>query len=318
MSAAAHLPVLPKETLAALAPALAGSTVRRLVDATGGRGGHSALLLEQLGPEDRLCILDRDPEAIAALAERFGEDERVQWVQASFDQLAKILEERSWMGRVDAILADLGVSSPQLDSAQRGFSFLRDGPLDMRMDPEHGESAAQWLARADAAELRRVLWEYGEERAAKRIAAAIVARRAQTPLLRTAELAELISQLLPKTAGIHPATRTFQAIRIHVNDELGQLQRFLPQALAALRPGGRLAMISFHSLEDRLVKRFFRAAESRPDSRLPLRHHELPPQPWIEISPAIQAQAAEITQNPRARSAVLRAATKNPEYAHAS
>ncbi|MEY2341931.1 16S rRNA (cytosine(1402)-N(4))-methyltransferase RsmH [Acidithiobacillus sp. IBUN Pt1247-S3] len=313
-----HQPVLPNETLAALQPAWQSRSPRRLVDATGGRGGHSALLLAQLAIDDRLCIFDRDPAAIQSLGERFANDPRVDLVQAPFDALAQVLETRGWLGRVDAILADLGVSSPQLDEAKRGFSFLRDGPLDMRMDPEQGQSAADWLAQAEFPELRRVLHEYGEERAATRIARAIIARRQTAPLLRTRELAELIADLLPPGKGIHPATRSFQAIRIQINDELGQLQRFLPQALAALRPGGRLAIISFHSLEDRLVKRFFRAAEERPDPRVPLRATELPAQPWIEISPAIRAQEEEIVNNPRARSAVLRAASKNPEYRHAS
>ncbi|MBU2755498.1 16S rRNA (cytosine(1402)-N(4))-methyltransferase RsmH [Acidithiobacillus sp. CV18-2] len=314
----AHQPVLPNEVLAALQPVWQAPGPRRLVDVTGGRGGHSALLLAQLAVDDRLCIFDRDPAAIQALGERFADDPRVDLVQAPFDALAQLLEARGWLGRVDAILADLGVSSPQLDEAERGFSFLRDGPLDMRMDPSQGLSAAAWLAQVEFRELRRVLQEYGEEKAATRIAKAIIARRQDAPLLRTRELAELIADLLPAGKGIHPATRSFQAIRIQVNDELGQLQRFLPQALTALRPGGRLAIISFHSLEDRLVKRFFRAHEARPDPRLPLRAAELPAQPWVEISPAIRAQESEIAKNPRARSAVLRTATKNPEYCHAS
>ena len=314
----AHRAVLATEAIEALVPALGSSGPRRLVDATGGRGGHSSLLLERLQIEDRLCIFDRDPAAIAALHQRFDADPRVDLVQASFDALESVMSERGWLGRVDGILADLGVSSPQLDDAERGFSFLRDGPLDMRMDPEQGASAAEWLAQVEFAELRRVLQDYGEERAATRIARSIIAQRQDKPLLRTSELAELLANLLPAGKGIHPATRSFQAIRIHINDELGQLQRFLPQALAALRPGGRLAIISFHSLEDRLVKRFFRAQEQRPDPRVPLRSHEIPAAPWIEISSAIRADAAEIARNPRARSAVLRAASKNPEFRHAS
>lgn len=314
----AHQAVLATEAIEALVPALGGSGPRRLVDATGGRGGHSSLLLERLQIEDRLCIFDRDPAAIAALHQRFDADPRVDLVQASFDALESVMSERGWLGRVDGILADLGVSSPQLDDAERGFSFLRDGPLDMRMDPEQGASAAEWLAQVEFAELRRVLQDYGEERAATRIARSIIAQRQDKPLLRTSELAELLGSLLPAGKGIHPATRSFQAIRIHINDELGQLQRFLPQALAALRPGGRLAIISFHSLEDRLVKRFFRAQEQRPDPRVPLRSHEIPAAPWIEISSAIRADAAEIARNPRARSAVLRAASKNPEFRYAS
>ncbi len=314
----AHQAVLATEAIEALVPALGSSGPRRLVDATGGRGGHSSLLLERLQVEDRLCIFDRDPEAIAALHQRFDADPRVDLVQASFDALESVMSERGWLGRVDGILADLGVSSPQLDDAERGFSFLRDGPLDMRMDPEQGASAAEWLAQVEFAELRRVLQDYGEERAATRIARSIIAQRQDKPLLRTSELAELLANLLPAGKGIHPATRSFQAIRIHINDELGQLQRFLPQALAALRPGGRLAIISFHSLEDRLVKRFFRAQEQRPDPRVPLRSHEIPAAPWIEISSAIRADAAEIARNPRARSAVLRAASKNPEFRYAS
>ncbi len=317
--AAAHSPVLLEEVCGALGPAMEGLHPRHVVDATGGRGGHSAALLDRMEPGDRLIILDRDPEAIAALASRFGGDPRVSLFQERFDRLEQILSGAALAGRVDAILADLGVSSPQLDDAARGFSFLRDGPLDMRMNPGEGQSAAEWLSEAGAREISQVLRDFGEEGAARAIAQAIVRRREDAPLLRTRDLADLIAGLLPQRApGIHPATRTFQAIRIHINDELGQLQRFLPQAFRALRPGGRLAIISFHSLEDRIVKRFFRAEEQQPDHRIPLRSTELPPRPWTGISRAIKASAEEMRANPRARSATLRYATKNPEIAHAT
>ena len=315
---ATHVAVLLAETIVALRPALHTGAAVRCVDATGGRGGHSAALLAELGAADTLLILDRDPSAIAALRARFAQDSRVYIRQARFSQLAEVLAALEWE-RVDAILADLGVSSPQLDEAARGFSFLRDGPLDMRMDPGADRSAAEWLATATEADMTRVLREYGEERFARPIARAILRAREQAPITRTLQLAELIAQVLPRhETGQHPATRSFQGIRIFINRELEELEAFLPQAMNALRAGGRLAVISFHSLEDRLVKRFFRAQEQRPDPRVPLRSHEIPAAPWIEISSAIRADAAEIARNPRARSAVLRAASKNPEYRHAS
>jgi len=315
----AHQPVLLAEVLAVCAPLLEQDGPRLWVDATGGRGGHSAALLEGLGARDRLVVLDRDPDAIAFLQTRFGADRRVLVRQAPFSQLARVLAECGG-GPAQFILADLGVSSPQLDRAERGFSFLRDGPLDMRMDPEQGMSAAVWLARATADEIAQVLRDYGEEREARRIARAIVERRSTGPLTRTSQLAELIAELLPRarSQNIHPATRTFQAIRMHVNAELAELRAFLPAAMDCLLPGGRLAVISFHSLEDRLVKRFFRADRQRPDPDLPLRAAEIPAAPWFPLGRAIRAGNAEIAHNPRARSALLRVAQKRGGPSHAS
>ncbi len=305
----AHVPVLLEAVLAALAPAPGAWCV----DVTGGRGGHSAALLAHLGTTGRLLILDRDPQAVAFLVQRFGDDARVTVRRAAFSHLAAVLAGEGWDG-VDAILADLGVSSPQLDEAQRGFSFLRDGPLDMRMDPEAGMSAATWLAAAEEQEISTVLRDYGEERFAQPIARAICRRRAVAPITRTGDLAEIIATVLPRREpGQHPATRSFQGIRIYINEELAELERFLPQAMAALRPGGRLAVISFHSLEDRIVKRFMRADAFRPAPGLPLREDQLPPLPWHAVGKAQRAGEEEKRRNPRARSAVLRVAEKSLE-----
>ncbi|MHB1320049.1 MAG: 16S rRNA (cytosine(1402)-N(4))-methyltransferase RsmH [Acidithiobacillus ferrivorans] len=307
----AHVAVLLAETIAVLRPALHTGAPLRCVDATGGRGGHSAALLAELGAADTLLILDRDPTAIAALRARFAQDSRVYIRQACFSQLAGVLATLEWES-VDAILADLGVSSPQLDAAERGFSFLRDGPLDMRMDPEADMSAAEWLAIAPQAEITRVLREYGEERFARPIARAILRVREQTPITRTLQLADLIAEVLPRhEIGQHSATRSFQGIRIFINRELEELEAFLPQAMNALRIGGRLAVISFHSLEDRLVKRFFRADDYRISADIPLRASELPPLPWHPVGKALRASARETCDNPRSRSAVLRAAERS-------
>jgi 16S rRNA (cytosine1402-N4)-methyltransferase len=220
--------------------------------------------LQRLSERGRLLALDRDPEAIAHGVQEFGGDARIELVHAAFDQLEALASSRGWRGQVSGVLLDLGVSSPQLDEARRGFSFMRDGPLDMRMDPSRGESAAQWLARVDEAELERVLREYGEERFARRIAAAIVAAGRQTPLLGTVQLARVVAAAHPRwPKDRHPATQSFQAIRIAINDELTLLQRALEQALEVLAIGGRLVVISFHSLEDRIVKRFFSSPRAR-------------------------------------------------------
>lgn len=311
----AHITVLLAETVAILRPALRTSAALRCVDATGGRGGHSAALLAEMGATDALLILDRDPTAIAELRSRFAKDPRVHIRQARFSQLAEVLAALEW-GSVDAILADLGVSSPQLDEAERGFSFMRDGPLDMRMDPGAGVSASEWLSTAPEAEISRVLREYGEERFARHIARAILRTREQTPITRTLQLADLIAEVLPRhKIGQHPATRSFQGIRIFINRELEELEAFLPQAMNALRAGGRLAVISFHSLEDRLVKRFFRADDYRISADIPLRASELPPLPWHPVGKALRASARETYDNPRSRSAVLRAAERSNRYA---
>jgi len=279
------------------------------VDATFGRGGHSRAILARLGTAGRLIALDRDPQAVAAA--RAVSDPRFCVVHAPFSALSSVLDGAQ-APLVDGLLADLGVSSPQLEDAARGFSFRIDGPLDMRMDPTRGESAADWLARASEAQIREAIEEYGEERFAKQVAAAIVAARAREPIVRTQQLAELVAAAVrTREAGQSPATRTFQALRLLVNRELEEVSLMLPQAVARLAPGGRLAVVSFHSLEDRIVKRFLRAL-ARPDvpRDLPLRASEMP-QPLLTILGRPQRPAArEIAANPRARSAVLRVAER--------
>lgn len=283
------------------------------LDGTFGRGGHARGVLQQLGPGGRLLLMDKDPEAIAVAEREFGADPRVSIRRGSFADLA------GWdatAAGLDGVLLDLGVSSPQLDVAARGFSFGKDGPLDMRMDPDAGESAAQWLARADEREIADVLFTYGEERQSRRIARAIVQRRGDTPLLRTAQLADLIASVMPRgDSRIHPATRSFQAIRIFINRELSDLEAGLAAAHARLKPGGRLAVISFHSLEDRIVKQFIaRHAKAPPTNRrMPV---VAPFTPTLKmIGDAQKGTEAEIASNPRARSAVLRVAEKLPEAA---
>ncbi len=300
--------MLAAEALAALALQADGY----YVDATFGRGGHTALLLQALGREGRVLALDRDPEAIAAGQARFAGENRLTLLHASFAALGTLVPAHSGGRICRGALFDLGVSSPQLDEAARGFSFRSDGPLDMRMDPTRGEPVSLWLARASLDEIRQVIATYGEERFARRVAQAIVAARQQAPLTRTGQLAEIVSRAVrTREPGKHPATRTFQALRMHVNDELGQLEKGLAGAVDALGPGGRLAVISFHSIEDRLVKRFMQqAAQLEPglaclprvppglEPRLRLIGHKLRPQP------------AEVERNPRARSALLRVAEK--------
>ena len=300
---AAHLPVLYAQVMDGLRVVEDG----RYLDGTFGRGGHARGVLQQLGPGGRLLLMDKDPEAIAEAERSFGGDARVSIRRGSFATLGGWDRARD----LDGVLFDLGVSSPQLDVAERGFSFGKDGPLDMRMDPESGESAAQWLARADEAEIADVLWRYGEERQSRRIARAIVARRAQQPLQRTAQLADLVASVVPRGKDrSHPATRSFQAIRIHINRELADLEAGLDAALAALRPGGRLAVISFHSLEDRMVKQFIaRHAKAPPaNRRLPEAQAFVPA--LAALGGAIRAGEEELQVNVRARSAVLRVAEK--------
>ena len=301
-----HLPVLVKEVLEGLAPQAGGL----YVDATFGRGGHSAQILDAIGPAGRLIAIDRDPQAIAAGQQRFTGDPRLELVHAPFAELADVVADRTAGQPVLGILLDLGVSSPQLDQPERGFSFSQDGPLDMRMDPTTGLSAAQWLAVATEAELQRVIAELGEERYARRIANAIVREREQSPILRTRQLAELVQRVVPRD-GKHPATRSFQALRMFINDELGQLRAALNAALAALALGGRLVVISFHSLEDRLVKHFMRQ-----HSQVDPVYAGLPVIP-VEAEPVLtlvgrkrRAGESELSVNPRARSAVLRVAEK--------
>jgi 16S rRNA (cytosine1402-N4)-methyltransferase len=308
MSAGAHRPVLLEEALDALQVRPQGL----YVDATFGRGGHARAILERLGPQGRLLVADRDPEAVAVAEDWARAEGRVTVQRGSFAMLAEQLEAQGLAGRIDGLLFDLGVSSPQLDSPGRGFSFQHDGPLDMRMDPESGESAADWLARADADEIARVLRELGEERHARRIARAIVSRRAERPITRTGELAELIASHVPgREPGKHPATRSFQAIRMHINQELAQLDAVLDRIPALLAPGGRVAVISFHSLEDRRVKRALRDASSGAaiPRRLPVRG--VPePGPLRLVGKARRPGPEEVAANPRARSAVLRVAER--------
>lgn len=297
-----HVPVMLAEVLEGLRVRTDG----RYLDGTFGRGGHAREVLARLGPEGRLLLMDRDPEAIADARREFAGDARVGIRHANFAEMGEWQEAAG----LDGVLLDLGVSSPQLDDASRGFSFQADGPLDMRMDPTRGSSAADWLANADEREIADVLWRHGEERMSRRIARAIVERVREQPLRTTRELAELVARSIGhRERNKHPATRTFQALRIHVNDEAGSLQRGLEAARACLRPGGRLAVISFHSLEDRVVKQFIRGEVARPVRRgLPV--PEIASPELVAIGKAQFAGEAELAANPRARSAVLRIAGK--------
>ena len=306
MSGGSHTAVL-------LEQAVDGLKVRSdgcYVDCTFGRGGHSRLILARLGSAGRLIALDRDPQAVAAGGEI--DDGRFRMLHGRFSRLTE-LAALAGVTRVDGILLDLGMSSPQLDDPARGFSFRFDAPLDMRMDAGGGVTAAEWLAHAAETEIREVIRNHGEERFAKQIAAAIVAARARGPVGTTRQLAALVAEAVP-TREPHqdPATRTFQALRIHLNQELEELSLALPQCLQLLKPAGRLVVISFHSLEDRIVKRFMRD-NARPDPlprRLPLRAHELP-QPKVKLlGRALRPSAAEIATNPRSRSAVMRIAER--------
>jgi 16S rRNA (cytosine1402-N4)-methyltransferase len=305
-----HTPVLATEALAGLALEAGGY----YVDATFGRGGHAALILEALGREGRLLALDRDPQAIEAGRRRFADEVRLTLVHASFADLGAIVRSHAGDRPCRGVLFDLGVSSPQLDDPGRGFSFRADGPLDMRMDPTRGEPVSAWLARAGVDEIRQVIATFGEERFARRVAQAIVNARQKAPLTRTAELATLVAGAVrTREPGKHPATRTFQALRMYINDELGQLERGLTGALEVLSPGGRLAVISFHSLEDRAAKRFMqRAAQVDPA----LKHLPVVPlqaRPRLKlIGRKARAGEAEVARNPRARSALLRIAEKLP------
>ena len=282
------------------------------IDGTFGRGGHSALILKQLSPQGRLLAIDKDMAAIATATERFSNDARFAIAHDSFASLKSLVAERGLMGKVQGVLLDLGVSSPQLDEAERGFSFMQDGPLDMRMDQTRGQSAADWVNTASEDEIAWVLKEYGEERFAKRMARALVNERQKNPFSRTGHLAEVIKAANPAwEKGKHPATRAFQAIRIQVNRELEDLETVLVQALEVLAPGGRLVVISFHSLEDRLVKRFIRQQEQGDPvpKGLPLREEQLH-KTMRSLGKAIKASDAEVDENVRSRSAVMRVAEK--------
>jgi len=280
------------------------------VDCTFGRGGHSREILARLGSGGRLIAIDRDPEAVKAGASI--QDARFTMLHGAFGRIGALVRGCG-IDRVDGILLDLGVSSPQLDDPARGFSFRHEAPLDMRMDPSSGLTAAQWLARAPESEIREVIRNHGEERFAKQIAAAIVAARARRPLVTTRELAALVAEAVPtRERRQDPATRTFQAIRIHINQELEELSLALPQCVELLAPGGRLAVISFHSLEDRIVKRLLRryATSEAPPRRVPLRAHEIPQPALRLVGRAERPTAGEVAANPRARSAVMRVAER--------
>ncbi len=282
------------------------------IDGTFGRGGHSRVILQQLGVNGRLIGFDQDPEAVAVGAALAKNDARFQMVHSPFEQMQSYVESHHLLGKIDGILLDLGVSSPQLDVAERGFSFMRDGELDMRMDTSQGEPISAWLAKAKMEQIAEVLKEFGEERYAKRLARAIVETRQVTPITRTKQLADIIKEAHPAwEKDKHPATRSFQALRIFINRELEQLETVLPQVLTCLAPQGRVAIISFHSLEDRIVKRFFRD-EAKGDNfpkGLPVTIDQLNPTVKL-IGKAISPSEVEVTQNPRARSAVLRVAEK--------
>jgi 16S rRNA (cytosine1402-N4)-methyltransferase len=306
MSEVSHVPVLLEEAVDALR-VVEGETY---VDGTFGRGGHSAAILARLGVRGRLLAFDQDPAAISSGA---IEDPRLELIHARFSTMKEALAARG-IGRIAGVLLDLGTSSPQLDEPARGFSFSRDGPLDMRMDTSRGATAADFVNRAEESALREVISEYGEERFAKQVAAAIVAARRVEPFRTTRQLAEVVGRAVrTREPGQHPATRTFQALRIHVNQELEELEVTLPQAADLLAPGGRLAVVSFHSLEDRIVKTFIRersTADKLPRG-VPVRARDLPPPQLRAIGRAIRASDAEVRRNPRARSAVLRVAEKN-------
>ena len=305
-----------KHTTVLLDEAVNGLNIREdgiYIDGTFGRGGHSRLILSQLGANGQLLAIDRDPQAIAAAAEI--QDPRFSIVHGPFSALADYVEERGLTGKIDGVLLDLGVSSPQLDDAERGFSFMRDGPLDMRMDPTRGQSAAEWLMNAEEADIAFVIKTYGEEKFGKRIARAIVERNREQPITRTKELATLIAAAMPvKDKFKHPATRTFQAIRIWINSELEEIDIALKGAMSVLAPGGRLSVISFHSLEDRLVKRFMRDQSRGPQvpAGIPMTESQLKALGGRELKTLgkLIPGEAEVNDNPRARSSVLRIAER--------
>ena len=305
-----HLPVMVAEALQQLVIDQNGI----YLDCTFGRGGHSQGILNQLGQGGQLLAFDRDADAINSdYAQAMLMDERFKLKHSCFSELENIVKSENLEGKVNGILLDLGVSSPQLDNPERGFSFLRDGPLDMRMDSNTGVSAQQWLANADEKDLVKVLFDYGEERFARRIARAIVEKRTQSPITTTRQLAELIEDAVPvREKHKHPATRTFQAIRIEINSELDELKAVLQQSARVLKPGGRLVVISFHSLEDRIVKRFIRdesGAKYNP-GKLPIKEVDIAKGILKRVGKALKAGKQETIQNPRARSAIMRVAER--------
>jgi len=303
-----HIPVLKREALDAL-------NIRSgciYVDATLGRAGHAQSISELIGDKGRLIGIDRDPRAIELGERVFEGDSRVEILHGEFNRMVDLLTEHTDVASVDGVLMDLGVSSPQLDQAERGFSFMRDGALDMRMNPTQGQSAAQWLERVDERDLMMVLFDLGEEKFARRIARAIVEARAEEPIESTLQLVSIVEQAIPKKEkNKHPATRTFQAIRLHVNQELFQVSSALPQVVELLNEGGRLAVISFHSLEDRIVKRFIRelSTPNLPPKNIPVTE-EAYLTPLKAIGKAIKPSKQEVLENPRSRSSVLRIAER--------
>lgn len=301
-----HQPVLLEEAVSSLR--VRGDGV--YLDATFGRGGHSRAIMARLTEQGRLFALDKDPQAVAAGMDEWGDDPRFSIVQGSFAEMDRLVQEWQIERNLDGILLDLGVSSPQLDDPERGFSFRLGGPLDMRMDPTKGVSAAEWIAETPEREMSRVFWEFGEERHARRIARSIVKARQQQCLETTTQLAELIENTIGKHEKKSPATRCFQAIRIAVNNELGDLASGLESAIRQLRPGGRLVAISFHSLEDRLVKRTFRDAVKPGQVRRNIPEHPDWSPTLKLVGKAIRASKQEISANPRARSAIMRVAEK--------
>ncbi len=299
-----HQAVLLQESVVSLNIEPSGN----YIDATFGRGGHSRAILQQLNEKGRLIAFDQDPEAVAFAQQVFIDEPRLTIEHCNFNQVADVIEQYGLTGKINGVLMDLGVSSPQLDDAARGFSFLRSGPLDMRMDTSQGETARQWLARVKMADLIRVLKKYGEEKFARRIATAIVEARTQGEITETGELSAIISNAIPvKEKNKHPATRSFQAIRIHLNKELQAIEQGLAGAVSVLAKGGRLSVISFHSLEDRMVKRFMRTLSSRPKlpPGLPVMEADIEV-PYRQVGKPIIAGSEELENNPRARSARLR------------
>ena len=305
-----HFPVMCAEAMRGLAIKQKGI----YLDCTFGRGGHSKEILNQMGPESKLLAFDRDSEAVNSdVALMLRNDDRFEIQQKCFSQLQSTVTDKGWAGQIDGVLMDVGVSSPQLDNARRGFSFLRDGPLDMRMDISTGLSAEQWLAQVEEQELVKVLFKFGEERYARRIARAIVAQREISAIQTTRQLAEIVEKAVPsREKNKHPATRSFQAIRIEINRELEEIEAVLEQAVCILKPGGRLVVISFHSLEDRIVKRFIRdeaRGKYSPD-KLPIQQTIAELGRLKKLGKAMRACAEEISQNPRSRSAVMRVAER--------
>lgn len=311
MKSEIHIPVLKREVIDALNIQHGGV----YVDATLGRAGHAQAIAEQMGEQGRLIGIDRDPRAVELGREIFAGDDRVSVLHGEFNQLDALLSQHTELSKVDGILMDLGVSSPQLDQAERGFSFMRDGELDMRMNPTQGQTAAQWIETVDERDFMMVLFELGEEKFARRIARAVVEARQETKIESTLQLASIVEQAMPKKEkNKHPATRTFQAIRLHINEELFQVKSALPQAVERLCEGGRLAVISFHSLEDRIVKRFMRelSTPNLPPRNIPV-SEDAYRTPLKTIGKAIKPSKGEVAENPRSRSSVLRVAERTSE-----